>query len=105
MMEKLTVQFEDLKISKTALCNFATEKCSISFKKTYLQSIQRNSQDKINSRYNWVKQWMETDIDFTSNCVFIDESAFHINLKRNFAWSKKGIRAAVEVPCCIPTAI
>ncbi|GAA5797846.1 hypothetical protein HPULCUR_003242 [Helicostylum pulchrum] len=30
------------------------------------------------------------------NCVFIDESAF--NIKRSFAWSRKGERAVVVVP-------
>jgi transposase len=34
-------------------------------------------------------------MDYNSNCVFIDESAFHINLKRTMAWSKKGTRAEV----------
>lgn len=32
-------------------------------------------------------------MNFNSNCVFfIDESAFHINLKRTMASSKKGTR-------------
>lgn len=35
---------------------------------------------------------------YFSNCVFIDEAAFHINMKRSFAWSKVGTRAAVKVP-------
>lgn len=25
-----------------------------------------------------------------SNCVFNDEAAFHVNIKRTFAWSKVG---------------
>ncbi|KAG1436418.1 hypothetical protein G6F56_013564 [Rhizopus delemar] len=37
-------------------------------------------------------------MDFTSNCVFIDEAAFHINLRRNYSWSKEGDRAIVKVP-------
>ena len=37
-------------------------------------------------------------MDFTSNCVFIDEAAFHINLKRNFSWPKEGSCAVVKVP-------
>ncbi|KAI9271143.1 hypothetical protein EDC94DRAFT_512395, partial [Helicostylum pulchrum] len=37
-------------------------------------------------------------LDFTTNCVFLDESAFHINLKRGMAWSKKGTPAIVTVP-------
>ncbi|KAG0767881.1 hypothetical protein G6F18_003787 [Rhizopus arrhizus] len=40
----------------------------------------------------------KTDLDFTRNCVFLDESAFHINLKRSMAWSKKGTAAVVTVP-------
>lgn len=34
----------------------------------------------------------------TTNCVFLDESAFHINLKRGMAWSKKGTSVVVTVP-------
>lgn len=41
---------------------------------------------------------MKTDMDYISNCVFIDEAAFHINLKRSFSWSRKGKRAVVTVP-------
>ena len=37
-------------------------------------------------------------MDFMSNCVFIDEAAFLINMKRSMAWSKKGERAVVVVP-------
>jgi hypothetical protein len=37
-------------------------------------------------------------MDFTRNCVFLDESAFHINLKRSMARSKKGTPAVVTVP-------
>ncbi|KAI8338821.1 hypothetical protein BD560DRAFT_440057 [Blakeslea trispora] len=41
---------------------------------------------------------MQTDIDFQSNCIFIDESAFHTNLSRTMAWSTKGTRATVVQP-------
>ena len=98
MMDNLTTQFTDLKISKTALYNFATEKCSISFKKAHFHSVERNSPEKIEERFLWVKRYMDTDLDYKTNCIFIDESAFHINLKRNFAWSRKGTRAIVKVP-------
>jgi hypothetical protein len=37
-------------------------------------------------------------MNYATNCVFIDEAAFHINLKRGFSWSKKGTRSIVEVP-------
>lgn len=39
-----------------------------------------------------------TDMDYMTNCVFIDEVAFHINMKCTFAWSKVGTRAVVKIP-------
>ena len=39
-----------------------------------------------------------TDVDFTTKCVFLDESDFHINLERGMAWSKKGTPAIITVP-------
>ncbi|CEP15746.1 hypothetical protein [Parasitella parasitica] len=80
MMDSLTAQFADF------------------FKEAHFHSVERNSPEKIEERYQWVKLYMETDLDYKSNCIFIDESAFHINLKRNFAWSRKGTRAIVKVP-------
>ncbi|KAG1050394.1 hypothetical protein G6F43_007324 [Rhizopus delemar] len=98
MRRALTEKFGNLQISRTGFYNFVREKCRITFKKAHLQPIERNTPEKIEERYEWVKRWMETDLDFTSNCVFIDEAAFHINLKRNFSWSKEGSRAVVKVP-------
>ncbi|CEG81748.1 hypothetical protein RMATCC62417_15909 [Rhizopus microsporus] len=37
-------------------------------------------------------------MDFRTNCVFLDESAFHINLKCSMVWSKKGLPVVVTVP-------
>jgi hypothetical protein len=37
-------------------------------------------------------------MDFTKNCVFIDESGFDINLKPSRAWAPKGKDAIVERP-------
>lgn len=33
-------------------------------------------------------------MDYMSNCTFVDEAAFYVNMKRSFAWS----RAVVRVP-------
>ncbi|CEP08936.1 hypothetical protein [Parasitella parasitica] len=98
-MASLTSKFAGLKIGKTAVYNFMTSECNLTFKKAHMYSIQRNSPDNIERRYEWVLNWVkETDMDYMSNCVFIDEAAFHINLKRSMAWSKKGTRAEVIVP-------
>lgn len=98
MMESLTTQFIDLDISKSGLHRFVTEKCNISLKRAHFHSVERNSPAKLEERYQWVKKWQDTDMDYMSNCVFVDEAAFHINMKRSFAWSKKGTRAVVQVP-------
>ncbi|KAL1929073.1 hypothetical protein VTP01DRAFT_2132 [Rhizomucor pusillus] len=42
--------------------------------------------------------WEQTDMDFLTNLVILDESAFHINMERTMAWSKKGTPAVVTVP-------
>lgn len=40
---------------------------------------------------------MNADLDFSSNCVFIDESIFHVDPRRAFAWSTKGTRMTEKV--------
>jgi hypothetical protein len=98
MMESLTTQFMDLKISKSAFHEFARTKCRISCKRAHFQPEERNSPAKIEQRYNWVEHWEGTDLDFESNCVFIDEAGFHINMKRSFAWSRVGNRPIIKTP-------
>jgi hypothetical protein len=94
-MDGLSAQFMDLSISKTAVYNFMKEKCRISLKKAHFHLVERNSSENIEIRYKCIKRWMETDMDYLSNCVFIDEAAFHTNMKRTVAWSKIGNRAEV----------
>ncbi|GAA5807939.1 hypothetical protein MFLAVUS_001319 [Mucor flavus] len=98
IMDSLTNQFTGLQISKTGLYTFVTKNCRISLKRAHFHSVERNSPEKIENRFNWVSKWNETDLDYMSNCVFIDEAAFHINMKRSFAWSRVGTRAVDKVP-------
>ncbi|CAO3678949.1 unnamed protein product [Rhizopus stolonifer] len=81
----LVSQFVDLKIFKTALYEFVTEKCQINLKRAHFYSVERNYPEKIEERYHWVTQWENTDLNFESNCVFIDKAGFHINVKRSLA--------------------
>ena len=76
IMDGLSAQFMDLSISKTATYNFVKEKRRISLKKAHFHPAERNSSENIERRYTWIKRWMETDMDYLSNCVFIDEAAF-----------------------------
>jgi hypothetical protein len=98
VVESLTQNFADLNVSRSTIYNFMTTECNLSIKQAQFQPVERNSEEKIQQRYHWVQKWQQTDLDFTTNCVFLDESAFHINLKRGMAWSKKGTPAVVTVP-------
>ncbi|KAG0784376.1 hypothetical protein G6F16_012117 [Rhizopus arrhizus] len=96
--EHLLKQFHDLKVSRSTVYNFMRSECNLSSKKADFHSIERNSPAKIDERYNWVCKWENTDMNFLTNCVFLDESAFDINMKRSRAWSKKGTRVIVTRP-------
>ncbi|KAG2191888.1 hypothetical protein INT47_007077 [Mucor saturninus] len=67
-IESLTSQFSKLKVTERTVNKYMTEKFALSFK-THLHSKERNSP-------------IQTDMNYNSNCVFIDGAAFHINLKR-----------------------
>jgi hypothetical protein len=96
--EHLLKRFNVLKISRSTVYNFMRKECNFSLKKADFYSIERNSLAKIEERYDWVRKWENTDMNFLINCVFLDESAFDINMKRSRSWSKKGTRAIVTRP-------
>ncbi|ORE07710.1 hypothetical protein BCV72DRAFT_325665 [Rhizopus microsporus var. microsporus] len=86
VMERLLQNFQDLKVSKSTVYNFVRTEYNLSLKKAQFQPVDRNSEEKIQERFDWVHKWERTDMDFRTNCVFLDESASHINLKRSMAW-------------------
>ncbi|KAI8329482.1 hypothetical protein BC941DRAFT_518741 [Chlamydoabsidia padenii] len=96
--EHLLKRFNDLKVSRSTVYNFMRKECNLSLKKAEFHSIERNSPAKIEERYDWVRKWENTDMSFLKNCVFLDESAFDINMKRSRAWSKQGTPAIVTRP-------
>lgn len=97
-MDNLTSQFMGIEVAKAALYNFMRDKCRISLNKAHLHSVDRNAPENLDNRFNWVTRWMQTDMDYLSHCVFIDQAAFHINMKRTVAWSRGGSRAEAVLP-------
>ncbi|KAG1047318.1 hypothetical protein G6F43_010227 [Rhizopus delemar] len=96
--EHLLKRFHDLKVSRSTVNNFMRCECNLSLKKADFHSVERNSPAKIEELYNWVCKWENTDMNFLTNCAFLGESAFDINMKRSRAWSNKGTRAIVTRP-------
>ncbi|CEG71935.1 hypothetical protein RMATCC62417_07578 [Rhizopus microsporus] len=70
-IESLINEFTDLKVSKSAVHRFITEKCALTLKKAHFHSKERNSPESIEKRYTWVQKWNEADMGFESNCVFV----------------------------------
>ena len=85
VIEHVLKRFNDLKVSRSIVYNFMQS----FIKKKDFHSIERNSPAKIEERYDWVCKWESTDTSFLTNCVFHDESAFDVSMKRSRAWSRK----------------
>lgn len=69
--------------------------CNLSLKVASLHPGPRNDEKNLEKRLKWAQEWMNTDMDFTKNCIFIEESGFDINMRRSRAWSKKGTEAVI----------
>ncbi|KAG1055914.1 hypothetical protein G6F43_002152 [Rhizopus delemar] len=89
---------EDLSIKKSTVHNFLKTECNLSFKKVTLQPVARDNSTKIGNRLAWVKQWTATDMNHLENRVFVDESAFNINMRPSSGWAEKGKPAIVTSP-------
>ncbi|KAG1050496.1 hypothetical protein G6F43_007232 [Rhizopus delemar] len=85
VIELLLKRFHDLKVSRSTVYNVMRNECNLSLKKADFHSIERNSPAKIGERYGWVCKWKNAVMNFLTNCVFLNESAFDINMKRSRA--------------------
>lgn len=98
IMDQLTSSFMDLSVSKTSLHTFLKDECTLTFKIARKEGVERNSISKIQERFEFVTKVLESDIDYSSNCVFIDEAGFNINMKRSGGWAPKGVTPVVKTP-------
>ncbi|KAG1443928.1 hypothetical protein G6F56_010494 [Rhizopus delemar] len=98
IMEGLTCQFTKLDISRSSLYKYVTTHCGMSVKRALFRPAERNSDAKIEARFQWVTELLKTDIDYMTNCVFIDKLGFNINMKSSMAWAPVGETPIVEIP-------
>lgn len=79
--------FEGLTISESALHRHLVNKCRINLKKLEKLPAARNSDRVIALRKEKVGEWEKMQgLDFTKNCVFIDEAGFNLHTQKKF-WS------------------
>ncbi|CEP13721.1 hypothetical protein [Parasitella parasitica] len=98
IMKSLTEQFEGFTISKSQLNNHLRNTMLITIQKRLFETEIRNLPENMETRFEWFMKWKGSNLDFTKNCVFIDEAGFHINMRNNWARSKKGSPAIVKRP-------
>lgn len=98
MMDNLSETFMDLTVSRSTLHSFLKKECAISFKLARKESVERNSSKKIQERFDFVTKVLKSGIEYLSNCVFIDEAGFNINMKRSGAWAPRGNTPVVKTP-------
>ncbi|KAG1056780.1 hypothetical protein G6F43_001349 [Rhizopus delemar] len=96
VMDNLTRTFGGPKISKSSVYNFLTTDCSLAINR--VPSHRVDSNEIIQQGYEWALKLKQSYVDFLTNCVFINESAFHINMRRSLAWSRKGNSTAANTP-------
>jgi hypothetical protein len=60
--------------------------------------VTRNSEATLIKRKERVEKWSQTDMDYMSNCIFVNESAFDINMRPATGRSTKGTPAVVTTP-------
>jgi hypothetical protein len=89
-MESLKEHFEGLTVSKSSVHRCMTIEFNLSFKRCHFHAVARNSEESIKKRYIWADTETKTDMNFFTNCVFVDEAGFYINLRRTMGWSVKG---------------
>ncbi|KAG1464724.1 hypothetical protein G6F56_005024 [Rhizopus delemar] len=90
VMNQMSAIFTGPKISKSSVYNFLTTECSISIKRAKIPQIGNVHPETIQQSYEWAIDMKQSFVDFLTNCVFLDETAFYINMRRSMAWSRKG---------------
>ncbi|KAI9364578.1 hypothetical protein BD770DRAFT_313842 [Pilaira anomala] len=97
-IESLTKTFEGFSLKRSTVNSFILHDCNLSMKKLTRQPVDRNDTTRIEARYEWVLRWTATDMDYLQNCIFIDESAFDINMRPSFGRSARNTLAIAETP-------
>ena len=91
--------FPELSISISALHRRLVHKCKLTLKKLQKLPEARNSNRVLKLRKEKIEEWEAiSELDYASNCVFIDEAGFNLHTQRNYGRSRKGTPARAVVP-------
>ncbi|KAI8136942.1 hypothetical protein BJV82DRAFT_584101 [Fennellomyces sp. T-0311] len=77
-------EFEGLNVHQSTVYRHLTEKLAFTLTRTQPQVADRNSEDTLEARRQFVQFIEEQNIDFEKKCVFVDESGFLKNMLEVF---------------------
>lgn len=97
MLESLRLNFSNLEVSATTVHRFATKVCNLSLKRISKWPARRSLEDIKEQRYQWAKEYGDK-LNFSDNCIFIDEAGFNLSMRREYGWSSVGEKAIVNAP-------
>lgn len=97
MLKSLRTHFSDLEVSATTVHNFATKVCKLSLKRISKWPARRSLEDIKDQRYEWAKEYGDK-LNFSENCIFIDEAGFNLSMRREYGWSSVGEKAITTAP-------
>lgn len=75
-----------------------SEECNLSIKAVSRHPLGRNKEGTLQVRASWVDHWVKNVMDYLSDCIFVDESGFDINMCRSRGWFKRGTEAVITTP-------
>ncbi|EEQ40196.1 hypothetical protein CLUG_04324 [Clavispora lusitaniae ATCC 42720] len=97
MLESLRLNFSNLEVSATTMHSFATKVCNLSVKRISKWPARSSSEFIKGLRYQWAKEYGDK-LNFSDNCIFIDEAGFNLSTRREYGWSSVGEKAMVNSP-------
>ncbi|ORE14874.1 hypothetical protein BCV71DRAFT_186401, partial [Rhizopus microsporus] len=81
-VDELTKSFEGFDSRETVVGKFTSNVCNVSTNKVNHHPIARNQRSMIIEKHRQVETWFKkTKMDYTKDCISIDESVFDISVK------------------------
>lgn len=80
-VDSLAENFDNFSLKETVVGEFIYKECNLSIKSITCHPKARNDYEKLKVRCEWVEMWSKISMDFKTNCIFIDESTFDINMR------------------------
>lgn len=88
-----------IEVAKSTLHDHLVNSCRITLKRAGNYPERRTNEETKQMRADYIKQHVnEGNLNYQTNCVFIDEASFNASMRRNYAWSEVGKPAHVQVP-------